>query len=65
MTNEHPSPPDWRGLCEELVEELEAAGRSLRITTAEPERLFVWADEAFRAADRARAVLAQPEPEVV
>lgn len=28
MTNEHPSPPDWRGLCEELLGALENEGHA-------------------------------------
>ena len=49
MTKDLPASPDWRGLCEELLDELLA--RPLI-----PDRALI---------DRARALLAQPEPERV
>ena len=51
----NPSPPDWRGLCEELLGSLENEGHAHWPGGPDGDPLI----------ERARAALSQPEPEVV
>ena len=53
-----PIPPNWRGLCEELADSIELL-LEMRPTDAKPLSIT---EERYA---RARALLAQPEPEVV
>jgi hypothetical protein len=54
--------PDYRALCAELVCELTRAANGLSNRTANDNHRAWWAKDAYQAADRARAALAQPEP---
>ena len=53
---------DFRALCAELIYELTRAASGLSNRTANDNHLALWAKDAYQAADRARAALAQTEP---
>jgi hypothetical protein len=57
MTN-----PTFHALCKELIYELTRAANGLSNRTANDNHRAWWAKDAYQAADRARAALAQPEP---
>jgi hypothetical protein len=52
----------YRAMCAELVNELTRAANGLCNRTANANHRAVWAKDAYQAADRARALLDQPEP---
>jgi hypothetical protein len=54
--------PDFRALCAELIYELTRTANGLSNRTANDNHRALWAKDAYQAADRARAALAQPEP---
>jgi hypothetical protein len=51
----------YRAMCAELVNELTRAANGLCNRTANANHRAVWAKDAYQAADRARALLDQPE----
>jgi hypothetical protein len=57
MTN--PTPTDWRALCAELVDDLQWCKLELWVAFGEVEPT----EESHALIDRARAALAQPEPQ--
>jgi hypothetical protein len=69
MTDHPLTPPEdllqqmtnpYRAICAELVDELTRAANGLSNRTANANHRALWAKDAYQAADRARALLAQP-----
>jgi hypothetical protein len=54
--------PDYKALCAELIYELTRAANGLSNRAANHTHRAWWAKDSYQAADRARALLAQPEP---
>lgn len=66
------APPDWRGLCEELADDLQEARDAVADWATYASEYFQQKhdlqgelDRINRRLGRARAALAQPEPEVM